>query len=93
MTNAGFLKRTALCGLLCVFVFVSAATGIGWLFRLWQFPETNIVVVYILSVVVTARCTGGIFGAFCPLFCLPVLLTHFLQSRISLCRWTTPTIS
>ena len=59
MTNAGFLKRTALCGLLCVFVFVSAATGIGWLFRLWQFPETNIVVVYILSVVVTARCTEG----------------------------------
>lgn len=59
MTNAGFLKRTALYGLLCVFVFVSAATGIGWLFRLWQFPETNIVVVYILSVVVTARCTEG----------------------------------
>ena len=59
MTNAGFLKRTALRGLLCVFVFVSAATGIGWLFRLWQFPETNIVVVYILSVVVTARCTEG----------------------------------
>lgn len=40
-------------------MFVSAATGIGWLFRLWQFPETNIVVVYILSVVVTARCTEG----------------------------------
>ncbi len=59
MTKAGFLKRASLRGLLCAFVFVGAATGIGWLFRLWQFPETNIVVVYILSVVLTARCTDG----------------------------------
>ena len=59
MTNTGFLKKAALRGLLCAFVFVGAATGIGALFRLWQFPETNIVVVYILSVVVTARCTDG----------------------------------
>ena len=59
MTNSRFLKRTALRGPLCAFVFVAAATGIGALFRLWQFPETNIVVVYILSVVLTARCTDG----------------------------------
>ena len=61
MTNTRFLKRAALRGLLCAFVFVGAATGIGALFRLWQFPETNIVVVYILSVVLTARCTDGYF--------------------------------
>ena len=59
MTNSRFLKKTALRGPLCAFVFVGAATGIGALFRLWQFPETNIVVVYILSVVLTARCTEG----------------------------------
>ena len=61
MTNTGFLKSAALRGLICAFVFVSAATGVGTLFRLWQFPETNIVVVYILSVVLTARCTDGYF--------------------------------
>ena len=61
MTNTGFLKSAALRGLLCAFVFAAAATGIGTLFRLWQFPETNIVVVYILSVVLTARCTDGYF--------------------------------
>ena len=59
MTNTRFLKRAALRGLLCAFVFVGAATGIGALFRLWQFPETNIGVVYILSVGLTARCTDG----------------------------------
>lgn len=57
--ESGLLKRTSVRGLVCAAVFVGAATGIGWLFRLWQFPETNIVVVYILSVVVTARCTDG----------------------------------
>lgn len=33
--------------------------GLVWLFRLLQFPETNIVVVYILSVILTARFTDG----------------------------------
>ena len=61
MTHIGFLKKAALRGLLCAFLFAAAATGIGTLFRLWQFPETNIVVVYILSVVLTARCTDGYF--------------------------------
>ena len=56
VTNTGFLKRAALRGLLCAFVFAAAATGIGTLFRLWQFPETNIVVVYILSEIGIASC-------------------------------------
>lgn len=38
-------------------LFMAAATGVGWLFRLAGFPETNIVVVYILSVLLTARFT------------------------------------
>lgn len=38
---------------------IGAATGVGFLFRLWNFPETNIVVVYILSVLLTARFTAG----------------------------------
>ncbi|MGN1025216.1 MAG: DUF4118 domain-containing protein [Faecousia sp.] len=61
MKNSGFRKRNALQGLLWALILVGAATAIGALFRLWQFPETNIVVVYILSVVVTARCTNGYF--------------------------------
>ena len=44
---------------LLMLAFVTAATVIGWLFRLWRFPETNIVVVYILSVILTARFTTG----------------------------------
>jgi two-component system sensor histidine kinase KdpD len=44
---------------LITFFCVATATGIGWLFRDWSFPETNIVVVYILSVVLTARFTKG----------------------------------
>lgn len=40
-------------------VFVLAATAVGWLFRAFHFPETNIVVVYLLSVVLTARFTKG----------------------------------
>ena len=46
-------------GLICAGAFVCAATAIGWLFRILQFPETNIVVVYILSVILTARFTDG----------------------------------
>ncbi|MGM9557365.1 MAG: DUF4118 domain-containing protein, partial [Oscillospiraceae bacterium] len=52
-------RKLILQGLLCAVAFVCAATGIGWVFRLLQFPETNIVVVYILSVILTARFTDG----------------------------------
>lgn len=52
-------RRDVLQGFLCAAAFVCAATGIGWLFRLLRFPETNIVVVYILSVILTARFTDG----------------------------------
>ena len=48
---------------LTVIFFIAAATGICWLFRLLHFPETNLVVVYILSVLLTARFTKGyIYG-------------------------------
>ena len=47
---------------LCAAALVCAATGIGWVFRLLQFPETNIVVVYILSVILTARFSDGYLG-------------------------------
>ncbi|HSK68851.1 MAG TPA: DUF4118 domain-containing protein, partial [Candidatus Limnocylindria bacterium] len=40
-------------------LFIALATGTGWLFRKWGFPETNVVVVYILSVVLAARYTRG----------------------------------
>lgn len=48
---------------LTVLIFITAATSICWLFRYLHFPETNIVVVYILSVLLTARFTKGyIYG-------------------------------
>lgn len=40
-------------------LLLSAATAIGWLFREIGFPETNIVVVYIFSILLTARLTPG----------------------------------
>ena len=52
-------RKEVFQGFLCAAILVCLATGIGWLFRLLQFPETNIVVVYILSVILTARFTDG----------------------------------
>ncbi|MDI3542433.1 MAG: two-component system, OmpR family, sensor histidine kinase KdpD [Candidatus Atribacteria bacterium] len=38
---------------------IAVATGIGWIFRYIAFPETNIVIVYLLFVLMTARFTRG----------------------------------
>lgn len=45
--------------LLISFSCVLGATLIGQLFRWLKFPEANIVVIYIFSVVLAARCTSG----------------------------------
>lgn len=50
---------------LTTLLLICMATGIGWIFRLADFPETNIVVVYILSILLIARLTKGfIYGIF-----------------------------
>ena len=41
------------------FACIGTATGVGFLFAFWNFPETNIVVAYILSVLLAARFTTG----------------------------------
>lgn len=38
---------------------LAAATGIGWACRRIGFPETNIVIIYLVSVLMTARLTRG----------------------------------
>lgn len=50
----GFLKN---CGRMLL--FLALASGTGLLFRRVGFPQTNIVVVYLLSVLLTARFTEG----------------------------------
>lgn len=45
--------------LITMALIITAATGIGWIFRQVNFPETNIVIVYILSILLTARYTRG----------------------------------
>jgi two-component system sensor histidine kinase KdpD len=46
-----------------VILFLALATGFGWIISILNFPETNIVVTYILSVLLTARFTQGyIYG-------------------------------
>lgn len=61
MANARLKNKAAAVQLLLTAAFVGAATGVGWVFRVWDFPETTIVLVYILSVVLTARFTDGYF--------------------------------
>ena len=46
-----------LLSILISLVCVTGATGIGWVFHLKGFPETNIVIVYLLSVLLTACST------------------------------------
>lgn len=44
-------------------LIITAATGIGWIFLIIGFPETNIVIVYLLSILLTARFTrGSVYG-------------------------------
>ncbi len=40
---------------------VMCATAIGWIFRIAGFPETNIVIVYILFILLIARLTQGYY--------------------------------
>lgn len=40
-------------------VIIAAATSVGWIFLMIGFPETNIVIVYLLSILITARFTRG----------------------------------
>lgn len=60
MNTVNNKKQTSIIhGMLTTLVLLGAATGIGWLFRLAKFPETNIVIVYLLSVLLIARMTWG----------------------------------
>lgn len=65
MMNAGQNKKyigTIRCVLTTLLLLV-AATGIGWLFRFLGFPEANIVIVYLLSILLISRMTSGfIYG-------------------------------
>lgn len=68
---SGFLKMAA---------FLSLATVIGYAFRHIGFPETNIVLLYLLGVLLTARYTKGyLYGAaasFLSIFAYNYFFTH-----------------
>ncbi|MEA4895361.1 MAG: DUF4118 domain-containing protein [Oscillospiraceae bacterium] len=51
--------KGALRYVLITVAMITTATGIGWAFRSIGFPETNIVIVYLLSILMTARLTRG----------------------------------
>lgn len=51
--------QKAIESLFVAIVCVIGATFIGYAFRAFHFPETNIVIIYIFSVVLTARFTEG----------------------------------
>ncbi|WP_303322516.1 DUF4118 domain-containing protein, partial [Cloacibacillus evryensis] len=53
-----FMKRPARFAVLAASLIVGA-TLIGLLFRALGFPETNIVIIYLLAVLLTARFTAG----------------------------------
>lgn len=52
-------KKNSLQECLIILLCLIAATAVGLLFRTLNFPETNIVVAYILSVLLVARFTKG----------------------------------
>lgn len=72
------LKHYALELIFTIFM-VFAASGIGYLFRYMGFPETNIVIVYLLGVLMTARFTNdfvfGILGSVMATFAFNYFFT------------------
>ena len=60
-------------------LIVFAASGIGYLFRYVGFPETNIVIIYLLGVLMTARFTNdfvfGILGSIMATFAFNYFFT------------------
>lgn len=63
--NTGENKRILhiVYGIVCAIISLVAATALGYLFRYAGFPETNIVLLYILAVLVTASLVKGyVFG-------------------------------
>lgn len=53
--------KNATLNLLITFLLTGTATLIGFLFRYWNLQETSIVIIYVLSVLLTARFTSGYF--------------------------------
>lgn len=53
--------KNILANLSLAFLLTGTATVIGFVFRFWNLQETNIVIIYILSVVLTARFSSGYF--------------------------------
>ncbi|MDD5953511.1 MAG: DUF4118 domain-containing protein [Oscillospiraceae bacterium] len=59
---------------------LAASTAIGYLFQLLHVPETNIVVVYLLSVILTSRLTKGyLFGIACSFLATMAFNYFFTQ--------------
>ncbi|NLI22800.1 MAG: DUF4118 domain-containing protein [Clostridiales bacterium] len=59
MTEMDQRKKRVPAQILITIGLIALATGIGWGFRRLSFPETNIVVTYILCVLLVARLTNG----------------------------------
>lgn len=57
--------------------FITAATFIGFLFNFFKFPETNIVVVYILSILLVALFTEGYYYGIMSTFIETALYNYF----------------
>lgn len=57
--HKSFIFKEIATSCLILITLLLAASGIGWCFAQWNFPETNVVVVYILSILLTARFTKG----------------------------------
>lgn len=71
--------------ILVMLFFISAATGAGLAFRSMGFNEANIVIVYILSVLLTARFTRGyVYGIFVSLAATVTFNFLFTEPHYSL---------
>ena len=74
-------KNTLRRAMLTSVIFLSAS-GIGYIFRLIHFPDTNVVVVYLLAVLMTAWLTQSFFFGFIASGLATFLFNYFFAEPI-----------
>jgi two-component system, OmpR family, sensor histidine kinase KdpD len=70
-------KRLVVLQLVLIAGILSFASLIGYVFRGNGFPETNIVLIYLLAVHITAWVTDGFFGGICTCVIATFLFNYF----------------
>ena len=79
--NNGIHKNILRCVLVMAAIFL-AASGIGYIFRYIDFPDTNIVVIYLLAVLMTAWLTRSFIFGFTASLLATFLFNYFFAEPV-----------